>query len=129
VEQALARSEWRDEYDEGIVLDARGAVIECVASNLFLWTRAGVLRTPALDGCGVAGVMRQAVLEAASGLGIPVAVDRFGLEAVEAAAGVFITNAVTGPRWVRQVGAWRYAKPSCLEALCRRLESDSGGPS
>jgi len=126
LEQVLARSEWGNEYDEGIVLDVNGAVIECTASNLFLWSRDGVLRTPALDGCGVAGVMREAVMETATRLGIAVRVDRFGLEAVETAAGLFITNAVTGPRWVAQVGPWHYPKPSCMEPLCQGLEPAGG---
>ncbi len=122
LEQVLARQEWGDEYDEGLMLDQTDAVVECVASNLFLW-RDDALFTPLVDRAGVDGVMRRAVLEAARSLGISVHVQRFGLEAVRQAEGVFITNAVTGLRWVAQIGDWRYREPFPLAALAAQTES------
>ncbi|QEP43667.1 aminodeoxychorismate lyase [Ectothiorhodospiraceae bacterium BW-2] len=61
LEQILARSEWGDEYDEGVVCDQRGAVAEGVMSNLF-WVNHGQLQSHPLHDCGVHGVMRQQVL-------------------------------------------------------------------
>src|SRR5690606_15144674 len=68
LEQALARAEWRDSrYAEGLLRDAAGRVIEGVFSNLFLVSE-GRLLTPALERCGVAGVMRGALLREAAAL-------------------------------------------------------------
>jgi 4-amino-4-deoxychorismate lyase len=47
LEQILARSEWKDEYDEGLVLDQSGHVIEATSSNLFVIVD-GELFTPDL---------------------------------------------------------------------------------
>lgn len=71
LEQVLARAEWHDgEHAEGLMLDQAGRVIEGVFSNLFL-VRDGVLITPDLKRCGVAGVMRAEILFQAESLAIP----------------------------------------------------------
>lgn len=62
LDQVIARSEWSDEYDEGLMLDQQGNVIEAVSGNLFFY-RDGSWSTPKLDQCGVAGVMRQYIME------------------------------------------------------------------
>jgi 4-amino-4-deoxychorismate lyase len=63
LEQILARAEWQDEaIAEGVLLDARGNVIEAVFSNIFM-VQQGVLLTPDLSKAGVAGVMRRFILE------------------------------------------------------------------
>ena len=62
LDQVIARSEWDDEYEEGLMLDQQGNVIEAVSSNLFFY-RDGSWFTPKLDQCGVAGVMRQYIME------------------------------------------------------------------
>jgi 4-amino-4-deoxychorismate lyase len=62
LEQVLARAEWSDPaIAEGLLLDADGLAISATAANLFA-VLAGVLVTPALDRCGVAGVARAEVL-------------------------------------------------------------------
>lgn len=64
LEQVLARSEWRDPgIGEGLLCDSRGNVISATAANIFAVVD-GMLVTPAVDRCGVAGVARAAMLEA-----------------------------------------------------------------
>ena len=59
LEQVLASLEWPDDsLREGLMLDMEDNVIEGTRSNLF-WAEGGTLHTPALDRCGVDGVMRQ----------------------------------------------------------------------
>ncbi|HYQ39977.1 MAG TPA: aminotransferase class IV, partial [Pseudomonas sp.] len=71
LEQVLARAEWQDPaYAEGLMCDRSGRVIEGVFSNLFL-VKDGELLTPALERCGVAGVMRAEILARATAAGIP----------------------------------------------------------
>ncbi len=70
LEQVLARAEPEDAaFDEGVMCDTEGRIVEAVQHNLFLvWDNA--LYTPPVHRCGVAGIMRALVLEAAAGQGI-----------------------------------------------------------
>lgn len=95
LEQILARAEWRDDYTEGLMLDSEGLVIEGTMSNLFLVQR-GTLITPDLSQCGVAGVMRAAVLEHARQGGIPHTVRPVTVPMVEEADSLFLTNSLIG---------------------------------
>lgn len=96
LEQVMARAEWQDDdIHEGLLLDQEGFVVEGVMSNLFLVT-AGRLRTPRLDRCGVAGVMRGLVMEAAQALELPVEEARVLPVEVLGADELFLTNSVIG---------------------------------
>jgi 4-amino-4-deoxychorismate lyase len=96
LEQVLARAEWDDEHiREGLMLDYEGFLIEGVMSNVFL-VRDGVLLTPLLDRCGVSGVMRGLVLDAARELGLQVVQARILPEEAMNADELFLTNSVIG---------------------------------
>jgi 4-amino-4-deoxychorismate lyase len=96
LEQVLARAEWQDAaFAEGLMRDSQGRVIEGVYSNLFL-VREGTLLTADLSRCGVAGVMRAALLEQAVALGIPAQVRDLALSELEQADEVFVCNSVYG---------------------------------
>ncbi|QCI11406.1 aminodeoxychorismate lyase [Pseudomonas putida] len=105
LEQVLARAEWQDsEHAEGLMRDAQGRVIEGVYSNLFL-VRNGVLLTADLSRCGVAGVMRGALLEQAAALAIPVQVTDLWLADLVQADEVLVCNSVYGVWPVRGIPA------------------------
>lgn len=96
LEQVLARAEWDDAaIAEGIMCDQTGNVIEGTMSNLFL-VRQGALYTPSLDQAGVAGVMREAVLDSAEKLAIQTHIATLTMEDVLAAEEVFMTNSLIG---------------------------------
>jgi 4-amino-4-deoxychorismate lyase len=96
LEQVLARAEWRDpDFAEGIMRDSSGRLVEGVYSNLFL-VRDGVLSTPDLSRCGVAGVMRGALLEQARELAIETRVGDLWPTDLAAADEVFVCNSVYG---------------------------------
>ena len=122
--QVLARAEWGDEYHEGLMLDPDGHVIEGTMSNLF-FLRDGTLHTPALDQCGVAGVMRAAVLGLAAAEGVPVQRGRYTPEDLLASDGLFLTNAVIGIWPVRELAGrtWETVHPlgRHLQRLVERL--------
>lgn len=62
LEQVLARAEWSDPaIGEGLLCDVGGRLISGTMTNLFA-VLDGVLVTPALDRCGVAGVARAEIL-------------------------------------------------------------------
>ena len=96
LEQVMARSEWQDPAcAEGLMRDTSGRVIEGVFSNLFM-VRDGVLLTADLSRCGVAGVMRAALLAEAGRLGIPCHVTDISLAQLQQADELFLCNSVYG---------------------------------
>ena len=96
LEQVLARGEWDDpDIAEGLMFDSGDLLIEGTMSNVFL-VRGGRLCTPALDHAGVAGIMREVVLDTCADLGIAIEIGAFDAQAVFDADEVFLTNCVIG---------------------------------
>lgn len=96
LENVLARSEWNDPaIAEGLLCDVQGNVIGGTMSNLIL-LRKGALRTPALDGCGIAGVTRELIIERARAEHLAVEVDTIDPGMVGEADAVFLVNSVIG---------------------------------
>jgi 4-amino-4-deoxychorismate lyase len=121
LEQVLARAEWRDsEHAEGLMLDQAGRVVEGVFSNLFL-VRDGVLITPDLKRCGVAGVMRAEILFQAESLAIRTQITDISLEQLQWADEVFVCNSVYGVWPVRAYAALSWP----VGPLTRKLQAIS----
>lgn len=93
LEQVLASLEWPDEsFQEGLMLDTAGNVIEGTRSNVFIATDTALL-TPSLEQCGVAGVLREALLQH---FGATAEIARITLRQLETAREVFFCNSVAG---------------------------------
>lgn len=123
LEQVLARNEWADEaFHEGLMLDTEGHVVEGTMSNLFA-VRNGVLLTPDLTRCGVAGVMRQRVLSLAGELGIACEVVRMGINEIMAMDELFITNSLIGIWPVSRTEGTEYGEAPVTARLRAALES------
>lgn len=102
LEQVLARSEWESaDYAEGLLRDYSGRIIEGVFSNLLL-VKDGALLVPDVSRCGVAGVMRAALIEHAQTQGINVRIGDYRLVDLRAADEVFLCNSLYGIWPVRQ---------------------------
>jgi 4-amino-4-deoxychorismate lyase len=102
-------------------------VIGATAANLFL-VRHGRLYTPEIRDCGVAGVMRQQVLNLAKTLELAVEIGDFGLAELRAADEIFLTNALRGIRPVIEVdGEGSWPQGELTRTLRARLES-AGDP-
>lgn len=96
LDQVMARSEWGDEtFHEGVMADSQGYLIEGTMSNLFA-VKAGVLLTPDLAECGVAGVMRHQVLALAEQMQLPCEFSRITAEELQQMDEVFVTNSIIG---------------------------------
>ena len=94
LEQVIAAAEIREAgFQEGLLCDADGFMVEALMSNLF-WLKQGVLCTPLLDRCGVSGVMRAEVIEQAEQFGMNVREVRETPDTLESAQAVFLTNAL-----------------------------------
>jgi 4-amino-4-deoxychorismate lyase len=77
------------------LLDTEGELISATAANLFIVTQTTVL-TPDLRFCGVRGVMRREVLQAAAAIELPVSEEPLWPHDLDEANEVFITSAVRG---------------------------------
>ncbi len=95
LEQVLARSEVPvEEAAELLVFSSSGQLVSGTMSNVFL-VAGDRIRTPRLDRCGVAGVMRRVILrEAAAGIRVEETV--LTEENLAGADEVFVTNARVG---------------------------------
>ena len=90
-------------------------------SNLFL-VRDGVVSTPDLTRCGVAGIMRDVVLEIAQQAGLPTSVSDITLDRLFQADELFVTNSLTGIWPVVALDSNRYPRGAVTTGLQSRLE-------
>ena len=121
LEQVLARREWSGgDIAEALMFSSSGRLISGVMSNVFL-VADGRLRTPLLDRCGVAGVMRQVVLREAARAGI--AAEEAALDAADLAGAreLFLTSAVIGLHPVRALDGRACEIGPVTRELQRRL--------
>jgi 4-amino-4-deoxychorismate lyase len=101
LEQVLARREWTDPaIAEALMFSVSGRLISGTMSNVFL-VQDRRLRTPRLDRCGVAGIMRQVVMREATRAGIAVEEAALDVAQLARARELFLTNALIGVRPVR----------------------------
>jgi len=118
LEQVLARSEASAEYAaELLVYSSSGLLASGTMSNVFL-VQDGRIRTPRMDRCGVAGVMRRVVLRESAALGIPLEESLLTPEDVAHSSEIFMTNARIGIWPVRSLDE----RTLSVGALTRRLQ-------
>ena len=96
LEQVLARQEWdAPDIVEGLMLDTGGNLVEGTMSNVFL-VDDGLLVTPDLTLCGVAGIMRSRVLEFAELHSIAFSIQPVALDRLLQADEIFVCNSLIG---------------------------------
>ena len=93
LENVLARREFAPPIDEGLMRDTQGDIIEGVMSNVFA-LREGVLLTPDLSQCGVAGVLRETLMRLAIEAGWPLETGRLLPEDLLQMDALFISNSL-----------------------------------
>jgi 4-amino-4-deoxychorismate lyase len=118
LEQVLARREWSDpDIAEALLFSSSGLLISGTMSNVFL-VRFGRLATARLDRCGVAGVMRAAVIRTAPAAGISLEERALELSDLDDAEEIFLTNALSAIRPVRELAG----RPHSVGPVTRRLQ-------
>ncbi len=118
LEQVLARNEWQDaQIAEGLMLDENRNVIEGTMSNVFMGQN-GILYTPDLSVCGVAGIMRDAIRELARNVDITVRVTEITKEQLCEADEIFLTNSLIGIWPVNRINKQTFA----VGEISRRLQ-------
>ena len=123
LEQVLAANEVRHAgADEGLMRDVTGDVIAATSANLFIFVD-GSWRTPALDHCGVAGVMRDWAIPQ-----VGARITSLKPADIECADAVFLCNAVRGILPVRQLGTrvWPQVHPEIRLLQARLAQAHPG---
>lgn len=117
LEQVLASRDWPDGTDDAILGDDRGAPVCATRGNLF-WVQDGRLNTPAIDRCGVAGVMRDKVLAAAEALDLPCRIAAQPWPLLMAADEAFLCNSLRGIQPIQRLDDRLFGAPG---PVTRRL--------
>lgn len=108
LEQILARAEWQDEgIQEGLMLDSHDLVVEGTMSNLFM-AKEGILYTPVLTECGIAGIVREIVIELAKNSNLALLETQIDRDMLLRADEIFVTNSVIGIWPVKQLDQHRF---------------------
>ncbi|HYC45354.1 MAG TPA: aminodeoxychorismate lyase [Burkholderiales bacterium] len=124
LENVLARAEWSDpEIGEGLLRDTEDNVICGTMSNLFL-VRGGSLASPRLDRCGVAGVTRARVIEAAAQHDVACVLSALTWRDVLRADEVFLVNSLFGVCPVRALDGEPREPGPLTRALQAWLDSE-----
>ena len=116
LEQIIARSQWQQGWQEALILDQQDNVIEATQSNVFA-VKDGELYTPDLRHCGVAGVMREHVIDQAEKLGVKAQIVSLSVSDIHAAEEVFLSNSVIGLWPVRRFQSHMYDTPELSPKL------------
>jgi 4-amino-4-deoxychorismate lyase len=110
LEQVLARSELTDDYQEGIVSDIQGHIIEGTMSNLFLIVGEQVI-TPRLTQCGIQGIMRAYIIKLLANKNIDLVERCVSMQDIENADRLFFTNSVIGLWFVTKINNIEFSTP------------------
>jgi 4-amino-4-deoxychorismate lyase len=117
LELVMARAEMRDSTAfEGLLIGSSGFLACGTTTNVFI-VRGGVLLTPRVDRCGIAGVLRAVVLREADRLGIQTRETDIDPADVGRADEAFLTNVRLGVRAITSLEA----VPRPVGPLTRRL--------
>jgi 4-amino-4-deoxychorismate lyase len=128
LDAVLARREWDDPaISEGVMCDPNGAVVGGTMSNIFIWTGERLL-TPPVDRSGIAGTCRALTLDLAAQFGIDGLEMSLRLADLDAAAGLFFTNAIIGVWPVREYAGRRFERHALPEALLTAVRQAAQSP-
>lgn len=116
LEQVLALGDARTDAPELLVCDGQGRPVAGARSNLF-WVRRGRLFTPRLDHCGIAGVMRQRILDASARIGLVSRQVRGNWKMLLDADEAFVCNSLIGIWPLRRLGSRQWTAPGSLTRI------------
>jgi 4-amino-4-deoxychorismate lyase len=125
LEQVLAQRERPPQLDEVVMLSSAGEVISGSMSNLFM-VEGERLVTPSLERCGVEGVMRGLVLEAAPALGWRTAIETVSVARLRSAAALFVTNVRLGLQRVASIDGADCGSDPRLQGLVEAIDALAG---
>lgn len=100
-------------WDDILIQNNKGEIAEALSSNLFLIINNEII-TPRLSSACVAGTMRQFLLNNKT---IKIKERNINKEKLNQADAIFITNAIQGMKWVREIDGIHFSKHPLIEEL------------
>lgn len=100
---------WAKKYklNDALLLNPYGNIADATIANVFI-VKDGMVKTPAISDGPVAGNMRRHLLKCMREENLPVEETQITAEDVLQASEIFLTNAIYGIRWVKQVQESNY---------------------
>ncbi|MFO7604536.1 MAG: aminodeoxychorismate lyase [Gammaproteobacteria bacterium] len=120
LENVMARQEWQDEFQEGLMCDESGNIIEGTMTNFFA-VKGDILMTPSLSHSGVHGIMRQRLLDIAPQFGFKVAIRDIAVGDIQTVDNVLLSNSLIGVWPVRRIADMHYSPSERLRQLVAQL--------
>lgn len=102
------------QLNDAILLNPYDRIADATIANVFI-IKDGLIKTPALTEGPVNGVMRRHLLQIFRKENIPVEETSITVDELMEAAEVFLTNAIHGIRWVKQLGNNQYTNLLTLQ--------------
>lgn len=121
LDNVLARNEWKNEYQEGIMLDNSGYIIEGTMSNVFA-VKNNQLYTPSLTHSGVNGIIRGQILSIAQEQGIETSIVEITEEELLNMDEIFICNSIIGIWPVEYLNEQKIEVGSLTKKLSQALQ-------
>jgi branched-subunit amino acid aminotransferase/4-amino-4-deoxychorismate lyase len=93
----------KQHLNDAILLNPYNRLADATIANIFI-VKDGLIKTPALTEGPVAGVMRRHLLTLMRASNMPVEETEITMEELIQSSEIFLTNAIYGIRWVKQLG-------------------------
>lgn len=112
----------KNKLNDCLVMNTNERMADSTIANLFI-IKNGIISTPALtEGC-VNGITRNYLLEQLGEAGYTVKSGTITMKDIELADEVFLTNSITGIRWVGRCGKSQYKNPTIVEIYNRFIRT------
>jgi 4-amino-4-deoxychorismate lyase len=123
LEQVLARASLKGTGAfEGLMASSSGQLISGTMSNVFVELD-GVLMTPELDRCGIAGVMRAVILREAASCGIALRIVRIPMSELQRCTGMAMSNVRLGLLPVHELDGRHLPVSDTVRKLAARIST------
>ncbi|HEX5482680.1 MAG TPA: aminotransferase class IV [Terriglobia bacterium] len=100
-----------DGYDDALLLNEHGHVVECTSANIFV-VRSGRIFTPPLSSGCLPGITREVILGLGAEAGAPITEKEITSSDLDAAEEVFLSSTTREVGGVRSIGErWQYEAP------------------
>lgn len=113
-----------NKLNDCLVLNTKGNIADSTIANVFI-IKNGVIITPGLEEGCINGVIRRHLLKVMRDSGEDVLEAAVAVSDLNAASEIFLTNAIHGIRWVRQLGYKNYTNTKTVEIYNRFIKTIS----
>lgn len=103
-------------YGDALIINEEGMISEATASNVFIYKK-GKLITPPLSQACVEGIMRAIVIKIVNESGVSFEEAKISPDNLVEADELFLTNAITGIKWVKEFSGKKYSNKLSTELI------------